>query len=257
MDLPVAVVTGSSRGIGRAIATALARHGHAVVVNYASSANAAENVVQEIASNGGNAIAIGADVSREEDRRRLIAETIDTLGRIDVLINNAGITSPGRKDLLEATEQSWDAVFETNLKAPFFLSQLAANEMIDLKSRGKIEHGKIINLSSVSAFAVSTDRADYCIARAGTEMMTRVFAVRLAEEGIHVFAIRPGVIATDMTAGVRDKYDKMIADGRWPIRRWGQPDDVAKAVVAIVSDAFPFTTGATIPVDGGLNIHQL
>lgn len=256
-ELPVAIVTGGSRGIGRAISLALARAGHALIVNYVSNNDAADQVVAEIVAGGGMAIACGADVAKSDDRRMLIAASLERFGRLDVLVNNAGITSPSRTDVLEATEDAWDKVFATNLKGPFFLSQLAANQMIALRSQGKIESGKIINMSSVSAFAVSTNRADYCISRAGTGMMTRVFAVRLADESIRVYDIQPGVIETDMTAGVKQKYDAMIAEGRWPIRRWGQPEDVAAAVVALVSDAFPFTTGATIPVDGGLNIQQL
>jgi NAD(P)-dependent dehydrogenase (short-subunit alcohol dehydrogenase family) len=173
------------------------------------------------------------------------------------LVNNAGITSVGRHDLLEATEESWDWVFSTNLKGPFFLSQLAAKAMIPLIAAGRTPGGKIINISSISAYAVSTNRADYCMTKAALEMMTWLLADRLAAERIGVFEVCPGVIESDMTAPVREKYDRMIAEGLTPIRRWGQPEDVARAVAAIVADYFPFTTGQRFHVDGGFHIRRL
>jgi NAD(P)-dependent dehydrogenase (short-subunit alcohol dehydrogenase family) len=158
---------------------------------------------------------------------------------------------------LEATEESWDLVFDTNLKGPFFLSQRVANEMIRLLARNKITQGKLINISSLSAYAVSTNRADYCITKAAVGMMTKLYAQRLADEGITVFEICPGVIESDMTAPVKEKYDRLIAEGTWPIRRWGRPDDVARAVAAVVCDYFPFSTGERINVDGGFHIRRL
>jgi 3-oxoacyl-[acyl-carrier protein] reductase len=257
IDRSVALVTGASRGIGRAIALELARLGHAIVVNFARSAAAADEVVNAIRSANGHAITIQADVASSSDRGNLLARTLSEFGRIDVLVNNAGITSPGRRDLLEATEESWDAVLGTNLKAPFFLSQAVAREMVGLIQAGSIPQGKIINISSISAFAASTDRADYCIAKSALRMMTEVFAARLADEGIRVFEIRPGVIDSDMTAPVKAKYDALIAAGAWPIRRWGQPEDVAKAVAALVGDSFPFSTGDVLNVDGGFHLRRL
>ncbi len=256
-QLPAALVTGGSRGIGRAISVELGRLGYAVVVNYASRVDAAEEVVAEITAAGSKALALGGDVGSADDRKALVRQTLDAFGRLDVLVNNAGITSQGRQDLLEATEASWDKVFDTNLKGPFFLSQLAAREMIRLIQDEKIPGGKIINISSISAYAVSTDRADYCMTKAALGMMTRQFAVRLADEGIQVMEVCPGVIESDMTAPVREKYDRLIAEGLWPIRRWGKPEDVAKAVAAIVTDHFPFTTGSRIDVDGGFHIRTL
>ncbi len=253
----VAVVTGGSRGIGRGICLELGRLGYAVVVNYAARADAADEVVAEITDAGGKAVAAKANVGVGDDRRGLIARAIDEFGRLDVLVNNAGITSQGRKDLLEATEESWDVVFDVNLKGPFFLAQLAANEMIRLIGTGTIPDGKIVNVSSISAYAVSTNRADYCLTKAAMGMMTKQFAVRLAEHGIGVFEVCPGVIASDMTAPVKEKYDQLIAEGLWPIRRWGQPEDVAKAVAAIVTDHFPFSTGGRIDVDGGFHLRVL
>jgi len=257
IDRPVALVTGASRGIGRAIALELARLGHTVVVNFARSAAAADEVVNVIRAASGHAIAVAADVASSADRANLVARTLAEFGRIDVLVNNAGITSPGRRDLLEATEESWDAVLGTNLKAPFFLSQAVAREMIRLIQAQSIPHGKIINISSISAFAASTDRADYCIAKSALRMTTEVFATRLADENIRVFEIRPGVIDSDMTAPVKAKYDALIAAGAWPIRRWGQPEDVAAAVAALVGDNFPFSTGDVLNVDGGFHLRRL
>ncbi len=254
---PVAIVTGSSRGIGRGIATALGAAGYAVAVNYARNAKAAQEAVDDIARAGGLSIAIQASVGDAQQRQVLVDKTVETFGRLDLLINNAGITSQGRKDLLEATEASWDLVFDTNLKGPFFLSQIVAKQMIAQQERKIIPRGTIINISSISAFAVSTNRADYCITKAAMRMMTQLFATRLAHQQIRVYEICPGIIATDMTAGVQDKYDTLIAGGLTPIRRWGAPEDIAKAVIALAGEDFPFTTGDCIHVDGGFHIRQL
>jgi 3-oxoacyl-[acyl-carrier protein] reductase len=256
-DSPVALVTGSSRGIGRAIALGLAQSGHAVVVNYASRADAANEVVEEIIARGGQATAAGGSVADAGDRAALIEAAMKAFGRLDVLVNNAGITSPGRKDLLEATEENWDLVFATNLKGPFFLAQQAARRMIDLLGEGKIDRGYIINISSISALAGSTNRADYSITKAAMQMMTWLFADRLACERIWVYEVCPGVIASDMTAPVKEKYDALIEGGLSPIKRWGEPEDVAKAVSALVGGAFPFSTGERIHVDGGFHIRRL
>jgi 3-oxoacyl-[acyl-carrier protein] reductase len=256
-DRPVALVTGSSRGIGRGVALELGRRGHDVVVNYLRSSHAADEVVAEIAAGGGRAVAVRGDVGLAADRAALIDETFRQFRRLDVLVNNAGITSPGRRDLLEATEASWDLVFETNLKGPFFLAQLAAKSMIAAIQAGQISRGLIVNVSSISAYAATTNRADYCMAKAAMQMMTWLLADRLAAHGIRVFEISPGIIASDMTAPVKDKYDKLIAEGLTPIRRWGTPADVAKAVVALTSEAFLFSTGDRINVDGGFHIRRL
>ncbi len=254
---PVSLVTGASRGIGRGIALELARQRHVVLVNYRSRQDAADEVVATIHRAGGHAISVQGDVSAPRIVRELIERAVELGGRLDVIVNNAGITSPGRNDLLEATEESWDRVLATNLKGPFFLAQLAARRMIELVRAGTIAGGKIINISSISAYAMSTDRADYCIAKAGMGAMTLLFADRLATERIQVFEICPGLIATDMTAPVRAKYDEQLAAGLVPQRRWGQPEDVARAVGAIVSDALPYSTGERINVDGGFHIRRL
>jgi NAD(P)-dependent dehydrogenase (short-subunit alcohol dehydrogenase family) len=191
------------------------------------------------------------------DRSNLIEETMTRFGRLDVLVNNAGITSVGRKDLLDATEDSWDTVFATNLKGPFFLAQLAARNMIALIENGVTPRGAIINVSSISAYAVSTNRADYCMAKAAMQMMTWLLADRLAEHKINVYEVCPGVIASDMTAPVKEKYDRLIADGMAPIRRWGQPEDVAAAVSMLASNQLPFSTGERINIDGGFHIRRV
>ncbi len=252
-----ALVTGGSRGIGAAICRRLASEGWGVVVNYARNADAAASVVAEIEAAGGNAVAVQGDVGRQQDRQRIVAAALDAFGQLNALVNNAGITSVGRRDILEATEESWDVVFDTNLKGPFFLSQIAAKEMIRMIRSGAQSEGYIVNISSISAFAVSTNRGDYCISKSAVRMMTKLFAQRLADEGIYVHEVCPGVIESDMTAPVKEKYDRLIADGYWPIRRWGTPDDVASAVATIVSGAFSFSTGNCFLVDGGFHIRSL
>lgn len=256
-ERPAAIVTGGSRGIGRGICERLGAAGWNVVVNFVRNAAAAEETAAAVRAAGGEATCVQADVAQSADRRRLIDETLASLGRIDALVNNAGVTSPGRLDLLDATEENWDVVFGANLKGPFFLAQAAAKAMIELRRQDVIERGWIVNISSISAFAVSTNRVDYCIAKSGIGMMTRLLAARLAEEGVQAFELQPGVIASDMTAPVQEKYDRLIADGLSPIRRWGRPTDVAEAVAAIVAGAFPFSTGETLHIDGGLHIQRL
>lgn len=257
MASPAALITGSSRGIGRAIALELGRRGFAVTVNYVLRREAAEEVVREIEVGGGRAIAVQANVAVGADRERLVVRTIEAFGRLDLLVNNAGITSPGRRDLLAATEESWDEVFATNLKGPFFLAQSAADRMIELIRAGTMPGGTIINISSISAFAASTDRADYCIAKSAMQMLTWLFASRLADERIVAFEVCPGVIESDMTAPVKEKYDRLIADGLAPIRRWGQPEDVARTVAALATGELPFCTGERIHIDGGYHIRRL
>lgn len=255
----VAVVTGASRGIGRAIAVALGRIEFDVLVNYRSNADEAERTREEVKAAGGRAEIFAADVANEDDRQRLVTHTRELFGRLDLLVNNAGIAPDKRVDLLEASAESFDRLLNVNLKGPFFLSQLVARWMIQQKNSGAVADytPAIVNISSVSAYAASPERAEYCISKAGLAMMTKLFAARLADEGINVYEIRPGVITTDMTAGVKEKYDKQIADGLTPIRRWGTPEDVGRAVAAIASGSFPFSTGEVINVDGGFHLRRL
>ena len=259
----VALITGASRGIGRGIALELAAAGFDLVINFAANQEAADETAKlctERAAVVGHTIRVKvcqADVGQSAHRERLIGFTRESLGRLDLLVNNAGITSIGRADLLDATEKNWDALMAINLKGPFFLSQLAARWMVEQFEVDSSHKAKIINISSVSAHAVSSNRGDYCVAKAGLGMVTRLFAARLAEYGINVYEVCPGVIASDMTAPVREKYDQLIADGMAPIRRWGEPSDVGKAVSALVHDYFPFTTGEVFNVDGGFNVRKL
>jgi len=254
----VALVTGASRGIGRGIALALADCGHAVIVNYAGNEMAAQETAERCRSISGGARAeiCQADVSRPEDRQRLITFARERFGRLDLLVNNAGITSPGRADLLEATEESFDRVMSVNLKGPYFLTQLAARWMIEQR-KTTVFHPKIVNITSISAYTASTNRGDYCVAKAGLAMMTQLYAARLAEHGISVYEVRPGIIATDMTAAVQDKYDRLIGEGLTPIARWGTPEDVGRAVAAIAQEYLPFSTGEVLNVDGGFHLRRL
>ncbi|HWP40934.1 MAG TPA: 3-ketoacyl-ACP reductase, partial [Tepidisphaeraceae bacterium] len=191
---------------------------------------------------------------------RLVDETIATFGRIDLLVNNAGVAPDVRADILDASEQSFDRLISINLKGPYFLTQLVARRMIQQLSDPNctVRDPKIVTISSISAYTASVNRGDYCIAKAGLAMMTALYAARLAEYGINVYEIRPGVIQTDMTGPVKEKYDKLIFEqDLTPIRRWGQPDDVARAVVAIATDLLPFSTGEVINVDGGFHLRRL
>lgn len=255
---PAAIVTGASRGIGRGVALALARAGHDVVVNYASNADAANRVADEIAQLGTRAVPVRADISRAEDRRALVDAALNEFGRIDLLVNNAGVAPDVRADILDAGEESFDRLIGINLKGPYFLTQLVARCMIDQLGRGEIEQPKIIIISSISAYTASVNRGDYCIAKAGLAMVTELFAARLAEHGINVYEIRPGIIDTDMTGAVKEKYDRLIfQDGLTPIRRWGRPEDIGRAVAAIAAGALPFSTGQVIDVDGGFHLRTL
>ena len=252
----VAVVTGASRGIGRAIAIELGRIGLDVLINYRTNTAEAERTAEEIKAVGGRGEIFAADVGNDDDRQRLVTFARERFGRLDLLVNNAGIAPEKRVDLLETSAESFDRLLNVNLKGPFFLSQLVARWMIEQKNLPNYAPA-IVNIGSVSAYAASPERAEYCIAKAGMAMMTKVFAARLAEEGINVYEIRPGVIATDMTAAVKEKYDKQIADGLTPIKRWGTPEDVGRAVAAIASGSFPFSTGEVINVDGGFHLRRL
>jgi len=258
MPEKVAIVTGGSRGIGRGIVLALAGQGWSVVVNYLSNRGAAEEVKNSVERLNAIGECIQGDVAKKADRERLVREALARFGRIDLLVNNAGMGPRQRVDMLQVSEASYDEVMATNLKGPFFLTQLVANEMIRLVGSGQVQNSKIINIGSISAYTSSPSRAEYCLSKAGLGMMTRLWADRLAEFGINVYEIRPGIIATDLTSVVKDKYDHLILEqGVTPIRRWGQPEDVGKAVVAIAQDLLPFSTGEVINVDGGFHLSRL
>ena len=262
---PVALITGASRGIGRGIALELAKLGHDLVINYAGNAEAAKKTAEDCigaAKTVGKAIRTEicqADVSKSADRKRLVEFTKSTFGWISLLVNNAGVAPDVRADILEATEESFDRLMAINAKGPYFLTQQVAKWMIEEVRSAKcgVQNPKIVTVSSVSAYTASTNRGDYCVSKAALSMLTPLFASRLAEFGINVYEIRPGVIATDMTGPVKEKYDKLIADGLSPIQRWGTPEDIGRAVAAIASDAFPFSTGEVINVDGGFHLRRL
>ncbi len=261
----VALITGASRGIGRGIALELAKLGYDLVINFAANAKAARQTAADCmaaAKTRGNKIRAEicqADISRSADRKKVIQFTKKTFGRLDLLVNNAGVAPDVRSDLLDASEESFDRLMAINVKGPYFLTQLAAKWMIEQirNPKSEIRNPKIITISSISAYTASTSRGDYCVSKAALSMLTPLFASRLAEHGINVYEIRPGVVATDMTAPVKGKYDKLIGEGLTPIRRWGTPEDVAKAVAAISQDLLPFSTGEVIDVDGGFHLRRL
>ena len=263
-DFPMALVTGGSRGIGRGICVSLARAGFGVAINYAANAAAAEEcrgLCMEAAPSAKKPRfeVVQADVSAPEGRARLAEFVEKDLGWADLLVNNAGAGPKVRTDLLEATEESFDRLMAINLKGPYFLAQAMANFWVP--RLGQLPTGRpkpqIINISSLSARVTSVNRGDYCVSKAGLSMATRLYAARLAEYGINVYEIRPGIIATDMTAPVREKYDRLISDGLTPIARWGTPEDVGRAVTAIATGHFPFSTGEVINVDGGFHLQRL
>lgn len=254
----VAVVTGGGRGIGRGVAAELGALGFAVVVNYRSDAAAAAESCREAEARGaGRALAVPADVQDLEQGRRLLDRVLGEFGRVDLWVNNAGVAPAARLDLLETTPESWDRVLGINLRGPFFLTQAVARAMIGLVEQGTVTDPRIVFVTSVSSTFASVNRGEYCVSKAGLSMVAQLFAVRLADHGIGVHEVRPGIIATDMTGPVKAIYDQRIADGLSPIRRWGTPADVGKAVAAIAAGALPFSTGEVLHVDGGLHIDRL
>ena len=253
----VAVVTGSGQGIGRGIVVLLARAGWTVVINGGTHAEPPRETLRLVQAEGGDGIIVMGNVAVEADRDRLVDETLEKLGQIDLLVNNAGIGPRVRMDMLEMGIESMHEVMDVNAIGPFFLTQRVAKEMIGLLVKGQIKHPKIINIGSISVYTSSTSRAEYCLSKAAASMTTLLFADRLAEYGINVYEIRPGIMQTPLTLKVKDKYDALISGGVTPIKRWGQPEDVGKAVVAIAEDYFPFSTGQVIDVDGGFHMHRL
>jgi NAD(P)-dependent dehydrogenase (short-subunit alcohol dehydrogenase family) len=257
---PLALITGSSRGIGRGIALELARAGtHDLVINYAGNEAAAREckaLCEEACGHARRVEMVQADISIPADRERMLNLVSQDFGRLDLLVNNAGVAPNVRADLLDAGEESFDRLININLKGPYFLTQKAARLIAKSDPIPGVARA-VVNVTSISAYTVSTNRGDYCVAKAGLAMMTRLYAVRLAEFGIGVFEIQPGVIATDMTGAVKEKYDQLFANGLTPINRWGQPSDIGKAVVAVASGLFPYSTGQVFNVDGGFHIHRI
>ena len=250
--MKTALVTGGSRGIGLAIALELGRVGYAVAIMATKAEEAYPQSAARLREAGIAYSWHAGSIADSADRLRVVDEVTARHGRIDVLVNNAGVAPKERNDLLQMTEASFDYVVGTNTKGNMFMTQAVARKMVETKTPGVI-----VNISSCSAEVSSVNRGEYCVSKAGVSMLTRLYADRLAGEGIRVYEVRPGVIQTDMTAAVQGKYDQLIRQGMFPIARWGQPEDVAKAVRAFCSDDFAYTTGNYIDVDGGFHIRRL
>lgn len=251
-----AIVTGGSRGIGFAIAHQLGKDGFNVVVMARNAKESNIDNLTKLEKNGIDYLYVSGSIDRAADRQNAVEEAVKKYGRIDVLVNNAGVAPSVRNDLLDMTEESFDRVVGINTKGTLFMSQLVARQMLKQDIPGK-KRGTIVNISSCSSVVSSTNRGEYCISKAGISMITTLFADRLAQDSIYVYEIRPGVIATDMTAGVQEKYDKLVEEGVFPIARWGLPEDIGNAVSAFCSDKFLYTTGNYIDVDGGFHIRRL
>jgi len=251
-----ALVTGGRRGIGRAIAARLSKDGFNVAINAVSPLSGGDRGEYRFDDITGEYLYIQGDVGNQTDRERIIAETLNRFGAIHVLVNNAGVAPKVRSDLLEMTEESYDYVLGINTKGNMFLTQAVAKIMLKQEPLGK-KRGTIINISSISAEVSSINRGEYCVSKAAVSMLTKLFADRLAAEGIYVHEIRPGVIDTDMTSKVKEKYDKLIELGTFPIARWGTVEDVASAVSVFAGEDFLYTTGNYFDVDGGFHIRRL
>jgi 3-oxoacyl-[acyl-carrier protein] reductase len=258
MTKKIAAVTGSRRGIGLGIAKELAKAGYTVILSATGSKEEAAPVIEEFAANGFEVDYIKCDISKEEDRVNFIDEIKTKYGRLDLLVNNAGVAPNVRLDILATTIESFERLIKVNLEGTFFMCQGAANTMIEMKDKGLEDYSpRIVNISSMSAYTSSTNRGEYCVSKAGLSMITALFADKLAEYGIPVFEVRPGIIMTDMTAGVKEKYEKLIEGGVTPIKRFGQPKDVADCVMAAASGLLDFATGQVLNADGGFHIRRL
>jgi len=261
-EIPVVLVTGASRGLGRGIAESCARAGCSVAIHYQGNATAAAETLklcESLARDPKQKFdVVQGNIASSADRLLIFEETLSGLGRLDALVNNAGIAPRTRADITETSEESYDEVMSVNLKGPYFLSQLAARHWLKHPNSSRLPGGyKLIFVTSISADTASINRGEYCLSKAGLAMACQLWATRLANEGAQVFEIRPGIMETDMTAGVKEKYDRLIADGLVPQKRWGQPEDVGRAVEAILKGYFPFSTGEVITVDGGFHLRRL
>lgn len=255
---PVAVVTGASRGIGRAITLSLAAENFDIAaISRSLDSEGMQTLAFEIEKLGCEFFPIGLDISCTSCQVEVVRNILERYGRIDILVNNAGVAPLQRTDLLELTEESYDRLMNINLRGPVFFTQKIAREMIWLKSQIQNYSPKMIFISSVSSYMTSSKRAEYCISKAGLSMASKVFAERLTGEGILVYEVRPGIIETDMTARVKEKYDRMIEEGIVKQKRWGSPADVAKAVASLARGDWAFSSGAVFEVSGGLNIRSL
>lgn len=251
-----AIVTGGSRGIGFGISLQLGRDGYNVVIFASSPKERSADNLKQLEDEGISYHYVQGNLADQADREKLVREAVEVFGGVHVLVNNAGVAPLERADLLEMSEESWDRVLNINTKGPMFLTQLVAKQMLKQDVVGK-KRGTIVNVSSISSVVSSTNRGEYCVSKAGVSMLTTLYADRLAGEGILVHEVRPGVIATDMTSAVEERYNALIEDGIFPIARWGTPEDVAGAVSAFCSDKFLYSTGNYIDVDGGFHITSL
>lgn len=257
-DKPVAVITGASRGIGRSIATALAGEGYDIAAIARSvDSEGMELLGLDVEKTGAQFFPVGLDISCTDCQKEVVTNILERYGRIDFLVNNAGVAPLQRDDVLEMTEESYDRVMNINLKGPVFFAQKIAREMIWLRNQIEKYNPVIVFVTSVSSFLSSTNRAEYCVSKAGLSMAATVFADKLSSEGILVYEVRPGIIQTDMTAKVKDKYDKLIYEGMVPQKRWGLPEDIGKAIASIARGDWYFSTGMKFEISGGLNIHKL
>ncbi len=252
---PRVLVTGARRGIGRAIAWAFADAGYDVVVNDRVEDRAAAETLAGISARGARGAFLAGDIADLAGLPALVERAFAAFDGLECLVNNAGVSVRRRGDLLDVTPESFDEVMAINLRGPFFLTQAVARRLVAARADGRPR--SIINLSSANAYLVAVERAEYCLSKTGVSMMTRLYAVRLAAAGIGVFEIRPGIIRTDMTAVAKERYDRLIGRGVTPIRRWGEPEDVARVAVSLASGRFHFNTGDAFHVDGGLHIHRL
>ncbi len=252
-----ALVTGGTRGIGLGIARALARDGWDLVLGGVRPASQVAEVLDELKTAGAAVQYVQADLARREDRARLVEEVRTRYGAINALVNNAGRAPRARVDLLDATEDSFEELIRTNLQGAYFLTQAIAREQLARRRADPAFSASIVFITSVSAELASPNRGDYCVSKAGLAMAARLFAARLAPDGIPVYEVRPGIIATDMTAGVKDAYDRRIAEGLVPAGRWGQPEDVGRVVAALVRGDLMYATGTVVQVDGGLSLPRL
>jgi 3-oxoacyl-[acyl-carrier protein] reductase len=253
----VALVTGGTRGIGLGIARCLAREGFDLALCGMREESAVKNVLCELRGMGSAVHYYQADIGLRDARIGLMRQVREQFGRLNLLVNNAGVGPRERKDILEASEESFEWVLKINLQGPYFLTQAAANWMIEQKRESSVSCGCIVTISSISATAASINRGEYCVSKAGLAMATSLWATRLAEHGIPVYEVRPGIVRTDMTAGVQEKYDKLIAGGLLPQARWGTPEDVGRAVAMLARGDLAYSTGQVVMVDGGFAIERL
>jgi NAD(P)-dependent dehydrogenase (short-subunit alcohol dehydrogenase family) len=253
----VALVTGGARGIGLAIASHLARDGFDLAVCGTRSADAAADAVRSLREHGGEVLYASCDVGDRGARAEFVERVRKRFGRLHVLVNNAGVAPLQRRDLLDATEESFERVVRINLQGPYFLTQAIARWMIEQRRADRAYRAAVINISSVSAAVASVQRGEYCVSKAGLSMATQLWAARLGEWDIPVYEVRPGIVHTDMTAAAKAKYDRLIAEGLLVQSRWGEPEDVSRAVALLARGDLPYSTGQVLMVDGGLSLRRL